>query len=247
MLYIKKNSPPSEMVRKVSEIKSSQEWKEIEEGNTKAVRDAFEQLPKDVIRASLLDEQHYLCAYCMRKIKNDNKTSIEHWYPLSKDKNQALVYGNLLAVCDGGKNWEGAGKRVLCCDACKADETTLEVSPLNRQQMNIIAYDKDGFIRTEPIDIKLEQDLADVLRLNGIWKNGQFVADTSTGLVKGRKDTYLRYKRFVKKLDESGKCTSVKIKKKMDEIENAEQRQEYAGVLLYFLNKKYNTLIKRGL
>lgn len=34
---------------------------------------------------------------------------------------------------------------------------------------------------------------------------------------------------------------------KIDEIEQEEQKREYAGVLLYFLKKKYHSLIKRGL
>ena len=49
-------------------------------------------MPKDEIRKNLLEEQHYLCAYCMRRIEdNGRKTSIEHWYPLSQDKEKALV------------------------------------------------------------------------------------------------------------------------------------------------------------
>ncbi len=34
----------------------------------------------------------------------------------------------------------------------------------------------------------MEKDIKNVLRLNGMWKNGQFIADTSTELVKGRKE-----------------------------------------------------------
>lgn len=248
MLYIKKKIPPSEMIRKVSKIKSSPEWKTVKDGNTNAIRNAFEALPKETIRKSLLEEQHYLCAYCMRRIQNyGRKTSIEHWYPLSKDKERALDYGNMLAVCDGGKNWAGEGKKILCCDANKADEAELTISPLNRQQMEKIAYGKDGFIKTNPQDEKMDEDIRDILRLNGIWKNGKFLADTSTELVKGRKDTYLRFKRFVAKLDRDGKCTSSKVKKKIEEIETAEQWPEYAGVLLYFLNRKYQSLVRRGL
>ena len=93
----------------------------------------------------------------------------------------------------------------------------------------------------------MDEDIRDILRLNGIWKNGKFLADTSSELVKGRKDTYLYYKRFVAKLDRDGKCTSSRIKKKIEEIESAEQWSEYAGVLLYFLNRKYKSLVKRGL
>ena len=136
MLYIEKKTPPREMARKVSEIKSSPEWKAIKDGNTSAIRSEFDNLPKDTIRESLLEEQHYLCAYCMRKIQNNSHTSIEHWFPLSKNKDQALDYRNMLAVCDGGENWKGSGKKILCCDACKADEVKLNISPLNKQQMD---------------------------------------------------------------------------------------------------------------
>lgn len=38
MIYIKKSRPPQQMARMVSEIKSSQEWKRIKAGDTKAVR-----------------------------------------------------------------------------------------------------------------------------------------------------------------------------------------------------------------
>lgn len=93
----------------------------------------------------------------------------------------------------------------------------------------------------------MEKDIKNVLRLNGMWKNGQFIADTSTELVKGRKDAYLRYKKAVKKLGDKKMCTSAKIKKIIREIEMEEQRTEFAGVLLYFFNKKYHELVKRGL
>lgn len=248
MLYIEKKCPPGEMQREVDQIKSSPEWKGIDTSDTKAIRNAFDRLPKESIRKSLLEEQHYLCAYCMRKIKNHGQTtSIEHWFPLSKDKDQALDYGNMLAVCDGGKNWQGNGKRILCCDAYKADKIELTISPLNKNQMNKIVYDNTGFIKTEPKDQKMDEDMNAMLRLNGILKNNQFIADTSTELVKGRKDTYLEYKRFIRKLDKCGKCTSAIIKRKIFQIEAADQRPEYAGVLLYFLNKKYHSLMKRGL
>lgn len=248
MLYIKKKSPPSEMLRKVSEIKSTPEWKKINVGDTRAIRDQFEALPKDAIRKSLLEEQHYLCAYCMHKIENNPlRTSIEHWYPLSKDKEMALDYNNMLAVCDGGENWKGKEKKNLCCDAFKADEAELKISPLNKRQMEKITYTKDGFIKTEPQDQRMDEEIRDVLRLNGIWKNDKFLADTTTGLVKGRKDAYQRYEDFIKRLGKKGRCTSAQVKKKIDEIKTADEWLEYAGVILYFLNKKYQSLVKRGL
>ena len=111
----------------------------------------------------------------------------------------------------------------------------------------MVAYDTKGYIKTNPMDEVLEKDMNEHLRLNGLWKKGKFIADTSTGLVKGRRDTYQQYERFIKKLDREKKCTSVQIKKKIDAILAAERKPEFAGVLLYFLNKKYNTLVKRGM
>ena len=244
MIYIEKGIPPREMMRKTSEIRSSREWKEIKDEDVKAIRAEFDKLPKETIRQTLLEEQHFLCAYCMRKIANDGlHTTIEHWYPLSKDKDQALDYRNMLAVCDGGRKWSGKGQRILCCDASKGDEKTLMISPLNKHQMAVIAYDREGFIKTNPKDEKLEEELTDVLRLNGLWKNGRFIADTSTGLVKGRKDTYLHYRRFIKKLGEEGKCF-----KNSYCIVFLSYSMTFFSLLinaLYFLNKKYNALIRR--
>jgi len=150
MIYIKKKKPPSETIREVSRIKSNPDWKKIQSGNTKAIRNKFDELSKEPIRQSLLEEQSGLCAYCMRRIENNGRTTrIEHWYPLSKDKDQALDYRNMLAVCDGGANYQGNEKKILCCDAFKGDDEELMISPLNVQHMQKITYDKKGYIKTQ--------------------------------------------------------------------------------------------------
>ena len=243
MLYIRKTDPPAEVVRQISKIKGMPEWRRIQEGDTSSLRAKFNELDKAALRAALLPDQSYLCAYCMRKIQNGDNTVIEHWYPLSKDKNAALDYQNMLAVCDGGTKNSKNG--ILCCDKAKAEQE-ITITPLKKGHMKKIAYDKNGFIRIEPGDKVFEHDI-EVLKLNGYWKNGKFKADTATGLVKGRSDAYKRCERFIRKLDREKKCTSSQLKKKIDEIENAEQKPEFAGVLLYFLDKKYQTLLKRGL
>ncbi len=60
--------------------------------------------------------------------------------------------------------------------------------------MDKIAYDSEGKIYTEPRDADMEKDINDVLLLNGIQKSDGTVRDTSTELLKGRKDTYERAK-----------------------------------------------------
>lgn len=122
-----------------------------------------------------------------------------------------------------------------------------KIIPLNEQHMKKVTYDRDGHICIKPYDEVLQKDIDEGLRLNGLFKNGKFISDTTTELVKGRKDTYKQYERFVKKLDKNKKCTSSQIKKKINAIQAAERKPEFAGVLLYFLEKKYNSLQKQGL
>ena len=58
----------------------------------------FDGCPKDEIRKSLLKEQGYLCAYCMRRIDLKH-TRIEHWTPEAElSELEKLDYSNMLAV-----------------------------------------------------------------------------------------------------------------------------------------------------
>lgn len=246
MLYIKKMQPLPEVIEKVNQIKRSDIWKKISDGDTKAIRDQFELLPKDSIRYTLVKEQHGLCAYCMRRIHNDSSTTIEHWTPLSADKEQALRYSNFLAVCHGGRKTDSDGNKILCCDASKG-EKAIRISPWNEAHMKDIAYTSKGIIYTLSGNLDFEKDINQTLHLNGlIDDNGEFV-DTATEVVKGRRDSIKWCESLYKALDRQGKCTSLRLKKKIDEMEQEEVMQDYAGVKLFFLKKKYRELVKRGL
>lgn len=247
MMYIDKQSSDKEFLDKVAKIKNSTEWKQAKENDTKVIRQCFDSLPKECIRKNLLQEQRYLCAYCMKRI-NDNPfdVAIEHWFPLSKDKEKALDYNNMIGVCKGGASVKVTGreKRELCCDAYKGDEE-ITISPLNRDHMERIKYTKDGKIYTsDPI---LDEDIKERLRLNGIFdSNGNFKCDTSTGLVKGRRDAYQKSVTIIKVLNKKGKLTSASIKKQIEKIENEEKLEEFAGVIVFFLEKKYKMLKGQG-
>lgn len=64
---------------------------------------------KKIVRQSLIEEQGYICAYCMGKIKDADDCSIEHYiaqtkhesspYSLEEHKRNTLLYSNMLAVC----------------------------------------------------------------------------------------------------------------------------------------------------
>lgn len=205
MIYIQKMHPPKSVVEQVNKIKKSPEWKEISEKDTKAIRSQFDLLPKEEIRESLLKEQHYLCAYCMKRIENDGLyTTIEHWKPLSSDKEKALDYSNMLGVCDGGRKTVVSESRdhFLCCDAAKGNKTEMTLDPMNQGQMRLIKYRKNGEIYTDPKNDTLEKDINYTLRLNGaLDENGRLIADTSTQLLKGRRDAYKECQIFFEMLN----------------------------------------------
>jgi len=127
----------------------------------------------DILK-DLLDEQGYLCAYCMRSISLDSAT-IEHFigqnYVDDKGNNIGKIedtnYDNMLAVCHGN-----FCKNETHCDSSRSKyqdkRPLLNISPLNRQQMNNIKFSQSGVIYYENIDDESEInfDLNKVLNLN---------------------------------------------------------------------------------
>lgn len=57
MIYIRKKKPSQTIINKVNEIKRTEQWRCIQNGDTQAVRQEFDLLPKEEIRQSLLEEQ----------------------------------------------------------------------------------------------------------------------------------------------------------------------------------------------
>ncbi len=120
---------------------------------------------KELLRLSLLEEQGYICAYCMQRVlDNPLKTKIEHWktredYNLEKDSEGTLDYDNLFAVCDG-KTLD-----TLHCDSKRAEKNPkLTVKPTDKQLTDQIIYLKNGKMQCFNDDIA--KDLNEHLNLN---------------------------------------------------------------------------------
>lgn len=249
MLYIEKKAPPQAYQKAVAAIKGTPAWRLIRDGDTKAIRDQFDRLPKPEIRAALLVEQHHLCAYCMKRIRQPDKGSvhmnIEHCSPLSQDKELALNYKNFLGVCKGGADVDGPRNRILCCDASKKDETSLLVNPLDKGMMQCIAYKRDGTIyclpAAGPDAALIDHDLNEVLCLNG--KAGR---DTATGLLKGRRDAYEKAQQMYQKLADQKRLTSAQISKLIRKIQQLDVYPEFAGTILFVLERKRKRLESQG-
>lgn len=256
MLHIKKASPPIAIQQDITRVKSTPpSWASIRPDDTKAIRVKFDTLNKDTIREALLTEQHHLCAYCMKRIRNDgNNMSIEHFHPLSDDKENALNYTNFLGVCKGGAVRSSGDKsdnnRILCCDASKGNETKLTINPFDEKMMQCIAYYKDGIVyfnnasNAFPPEVAeaITKDINDTLCLNGKFDHTGNRVDTSTYLLKGRKDAYERAQAIINHLKGKGKLSSHNLDIQIKKLENASERCEFVGVILFFLRRERKRL-----
>lgn len=254
MIYVEKRETPESIAQKLSEKQQSKEWNDILEEETEAMRDFFDGLEfKDELRQALLEEQHYLCAYCMKRIQNQAlHMSIEHVIPLSRCKEKVLDFQNYLGVCRGGNDLKRDTKKCICCDASKGNKLLKVVNPFDKKQMSHIKYLSSGelYYEKQPEDSEawikdMEEDLYLTLRLNGIYdkENRVIRKDTKTSLVKNRKDVYESCEEYIFELYEQGELTDEKIKSDIQLLLHAEQYEEYIGIRLFLLNQVYEQLI----
>lgn len=226
MLYIMKSEPTKGAGEEISRVR--REYKYLLEKRTpESAREAFDHLDKSLIRDSLVKEQHGICAYCMRRIESNIYMTIEHWSPIELEPDKAVDYGNMLGVCNGGREeaYLYDGRCILCCDASKG-YSKITISPLNPEHMKLIRYSSDGRIYTHPEDKILAKDINEVLNLNAIT------------LVEGRKQAYESYVKFIKGLAKRNKLIRSVIEKEIERLENKATYNEFAGVVIYFLKKK---------
>ena len=225
------------------EIVKSREPRELEEYRRKsdAVYDGpqFTEV-KEAIRDQLLNEQGYLCAYCMRRISSGyGQMKVEHWHCQDNYKFEQLDYKNMLGVCSGN---EGSPLENQTCDTRKGN-VELKYNPANcshRIESQIYFLLDTGMI--ESSDGEFNAQLNNVLNLNHTrLKNNRKV-------VWGEVHQELS-KRFSKK---PGTRTSVE---KATEIEkllgkwNSKDGQgflrEYCAVAIYYLEREKGKFVSK--
>lgn len=199
---------------------------------------------RDKVLTSLLEEQGYLCAYCMRNINETNST-IEHiigqnYIEDGKEigKENQINYDNLLAVCRGE-----SCKNNLHCDKSRANyqkDRPLFVNPLQDRIMQNIKFSEKGliyykdFLEIEEVeklkkhnqlieDMNIKYDLQKVLNLN------------CENLKSKRVNLIKALKRFTKDWS-----NQEKIKKELNKYlsKSNNKYEEFSQVAIYFLNKK---------
>lgn len=210
MIHIQKSNPPKK-------------FQEFRQQNPQSHFDDMPTEVKTVLRKSLLEEQGYLCAYCMSRIRD--KVKIEHYEP--RNAQNELDYSNLLAVCVG--NSAGDSFKNQHCDTKKGDKH-LHIDPKNIDHINQISYESNGTIYAKDND-DFNNDLNLTLNLND--EHGYLKSSRKKALDKLKDKIHSKYKNkticrtFIEK--------TLQFYRSKDR--NGEYRQ-YCGILIDYLIKR---------
>ena len=183
---------------------------------------------KEELRETLLRDQGYLCAYCMRRIENNRDTmKIEHWKAQKnlESESEKLDFRIMLAVCDGCR---GSKDQYTTCDEHRHGNK-LYVNPLDKEMMKTIGYNRDGTIKSD--DARIDYDLNRVLNLNCI--------QAPSRIVQNREAIYKECKKRLQKMQQTGRWKRSILQRVLQKYEQTEdgRKQEYLGVPVYLLNK----------
>lgn len=195
--------------------------------------DDLDSVTKNELRASLLKEQGYICAYCMKRIGRDRNedgycddVTIEHVVPRAYTKTipememMEIDYSNLVAVCTGNSN----GMRH--CDKSK-ENNLISFNPCNPAVEASIKYGlKDGTISSS--NESWDDDLNSQSKLN---LNHPTLKTNRKAALKG----------LIRVLDKK-KWSRTQLERRIDQLDNNQPKAEYVGILKYFLNKKLSSL-----
>lgn len=183
---------------------------------------SYQAIPE--LRESLLQEQGYICAYCMRRIptkdENSNESSrIDH--VLSRERHPEskwqLNYQNMVACCPGAITDD------FHCDKRKG-ENDITFNLFADHLFNTLSYSsKDGEIRSS--EEEYDRQINELLNLNNAL------------LKKNRFETLLG---VIKMLTKMG-WTKSNIRYQMENWSNKDadgRFKPYCGIVLWFLEKK---------
>mgnify|MGYP002547823667 FL=1 len=147
-------------MRKVDKRPEPKEWVEYRQPPG-AKYEAISEL-----RSSLLEEQGYVCAYCMRRIpvkdRNSNETSrIEHVLSREKHPDRELDYHNMVICCPGAISSD------FHCDKLKGNED-LTFNLFDDELFTSLSYkSKSGKIVSANEDY--DRQINQLLNLNNRW------------------------------------------------------------------------------
>lgn len=250
MIFIKRSNVPSVINEELLKKKKSPEWRRIDKTDHSRIRKEFDSLLcKQQIRDWLGKDQHYLCAYCMKRIDPTDvlRVKIEHFIPVTESKDDVFNANNYFLVCHGGSKSDSV-KKILCCDSSKLEKECI-LRPDDQIKVQKILYSKSGIIsyrdtNNSEEEEKINHEINYIFNLNGEWCNetNSSIADTSTELIKGRRDAYKSACRIISNLDKKNKLTKANLEKEIIKLMSSEKYIEFVGVIVFFLKRKIRTI-----
>jgi len=224
-------------------IKKNQEPKSLtfykQKYKTSACYEDLDKQTKDDLKQSLLEEQGYICCYCMRRISAD-RMRIEHWKPqtdilLQLNLILGLEYTNLLGACQGG---EDGLKSQYHCDKSKGNKLiTIHPQakinlPLQQGEAMGISCETlvkfnlgSGIVYSE--NETINQEINDILCLN------------NQNLREGRRTVIQEFKKFLdKKYSNSLKKENLEKILKIWSEKSDGKYKEYCQVIITYLEKR---------
>lgn len=150
MIHIVKDPPPKELIQYCQSYDPQKSYENFRDKNS--------------VKKALLEEQGYICAYCMCAIgyhptRWEKEVRIEHYRSRHEFKHLQLEYNNLLAVCTCS---EGLTEKDQHCDTSKGDKY-LHFDPKNSAHIGTLRYSDGGVLSTEQ---QYSDDIENVLGLN---------------------------------------------------------------------------------
>ena len=225
----------------INKNKEPKEWTEYK--STPGVD--YQAIPELV--QSLLKEQGYICAYCMRRIptkdkiyKNDGVNfvytsedhRIEHIKSRELHDDLKLDYTNMVVCCPGHIGMEDH------CDRLKG-AVDVSFSPMDKQFIDTIKYSSNGTISST--NVVYDREMRDVLNLNtGLLRKNRHLMLTevlskiNSTCKKGKNWNKKTLELFLKKYNEKHS--------EKDEEGVKEKFYPYCGIVIWYLQKKLKTL-----
>lgn len=231
MIPIAKENEPNELktYRLNKKLKPTYDgMKGLEIG--KFIKGGSKEILYDIVLKSLIKEQGSICAYCMRRIPQKNASpavTIEHIIPQHQSEDDALLYENMLAVCNGNRN---GGNKHMTCDAKRgslpSNKQTMVLNPLKPGSLQNLYYKEDGEISS--FDEREKEFIDGVLNLN----------DTAVMLPDCRKGALKGFQEGLGEKYSGHIITKDEFKALYEKYSKAEKKEPFVGIILNWLEKK---------
>ena len=185
---------------------------------------------KDELRDSLLKDQGYICAYCMRHIPANDKdsntaTKIEHIQCQTYHPDRDLDYTNMVICCPGVI--DGAAAKRQHCDT-KKGESDITFDLFSDAFISTLSYgSKSGEITSS--NTAYNKEINETLNLNysllKVNRARVIKAIQQSGIPKDNKGRWL-------------KSDIIKLIKRWNNIGSDGKYKEYCGIAVWYLNKQ---------